>query len=75
MFGEDMVFKVVDDVNFAAYDGFDTGVFEGFIEFIGAVHVAVVGDCDGAYAAGLANFCKAGDAGGTVQKAVFRVDM
>ena len=48
-------------IGFDAEDGFDAVLFAGFVEFDGAVHVAVVGQGDGRHTEFLSLFDYVGD--------------
>ena len=63
------------NVDFAADDGLDARFFGRFVKLHTAVHDAVVGAGDGRLPALLHAVHQLVDAAGTVQQAVFRVDM
>ena len=62
-------------IDLTADDGLDAGLFRGFVEIHTAIHHTMVGDGDGGLAQLLDPFKNAVDSAGTIQKAVFRVDM
>lgn len=62
-------------IDLAADDGLDARLLGRFVELDAAVHDAVVGDGDGVLTALLDTVHKLVDAAGTVQKAVFGMDV
>ena len=63
------------NIHFAADDGLDARLFSGFIKLHTTVHHAVVGAGNGGLSALLHPLHQLVDAAGTVQQAVFRMDM